>query len=144
MLVGQDRHIGLSAGPDGVFMIDDQFAPLTPKILAAVGEISEEPIRFVLNTHWHFDHTGGNENLGKAGVAIVAHDNVRKLMSADQFLKAFGKKNSSGTGASVTHRDVFGRSYVSFEQCDHSRFYAPAARWRVAQSTVLASLGVWP
>ena len=92
MLVGQGGNIGLSAGPNGVFMIDDQFAPLTPKILAAVWEISEEPIRFVLNTHWHFDHTGGNENLGKAGVAIVAHDNVRKLMSADQFLKAFGKK----------------------------------------------------
>ena len=65
------------------FLIDVQFAPLMPKILVAVGKISEEPIRFVLNTHWHFDHTGGNENLGKACVAIVAHGNVRKLMSAD-------------------------------------------------------------
>lgn len=92
MLTGQGGNIGLSAGEDGVFMIDDQFAPLTPKILATVGEISKKPVRFVLNTHWHFDHTGGNENLGKAGVAIVAHENVRKLMSADQFLKAFGKK----------------------------------------------------
>jgi cyclase len=92
MLMGRGGNIGLSAGEDGVFMIDDQFAPLTPKILAAVAKISEKPVRFVLNTHWHFDHTGGNENLGKAGVAIVAHDNVRKLMSADQFLKAFGRK----------------------------------------------------
>ncbi len=92
MLTGQGGNIGVSAGPDGVFMVDDQFAPLTPKILAAVKAISDQPIRFVLNTHWHFDHTGGNENLGKAGVAIVAHDNVRKLMNADQFLKAFGRK----------------------------------------------------
>lgn len=84
MPVGQDGNIGLSAEPGGVFlMIDDQFAPLMPKILVVVGEISEEPIRFVLNTHWHFDYTGGNENLCKAGVAIVAHDNARKLMSAD-------------------------------------------------------------
>ena len=92
MLMGRGGNIGLSAGPDGVFMVDDQFAPLTPKIVAAVRQISKQPIRFVLNTHWHFDHTGGNENLGKAGVAIVAHNNVRRLMSAEQFLKAFGRK----------------------------------------------------
>ena len=92
MLLGQDGNIGVSAGPDGVFMVDDQFAPLTPKILAAIKTISDRPIRFVLNTHWHFDHTGGTENLGKAGVAIVGHNNVSKLMNADQFLKAFGRK----------------------------------------------------
>ena len=83
MPMGRSDNIGLSAGPDGVFMVDDQFALLTPKIVAAIRQISKQPIRFVLNTHWHFDHTGGNENLGKAGVAIVAHDNVRRLMSAE-------------------------------------------------------------
>ena len=83
MLMGRGGNIGLSAGPDGVFMVDDQFAPLMPKIVAVVRQISKQPIRFVLNTHWHFDHTGGNENLGKAGVAIVAHDNVRRLMIAE-------------------------------------------------------------
>ncbi len=83
MLVGRGGNIELLAGPDGVSMVDDQFAPLTPKIVAAVRQISKQPIRFVLNTHWHFDHTGGNENLGKVGVAIVAHDNVRRLMSAE-------------------------------------------------------------
>jgi cyclase len=82
MLEGEGGNIGVSAGDDGVFLIDDQFAPLTPKILEAVRKISDKPIRFLLNTHWHFDHTGGNENLGKAGVVIVAHDNVYKRMSA--------------------------------------------------------------
>jgi len=61
MLVGQGGNIGLSVGADGVFMIDDQFAPLTEKILAAVAEITDKPVEFLLNTHHHGDHTGGNE-----------------------------------------------------------------------------------
>jgi len=92
MLTGQGGNLGVSSGPDGVFLIDDQFAPLTGKILAAIKAIDPKPVKFVLNTHWHFDHTGGNENLGKNGTVIVAHDNVRKLMSADQMLSAFKKK----------------------------------------------------
>jgi len=82
MLEGEGGNIGVSAGEDGVFLIDDQFAPLTPKIVAAVKAISEKPIRFLMNTHWHGDHVGGNENLGKAGVVIIAHDNVYKRMSS--------------------------------------------------------------
>lgn len=92
MLMGMGGNIGVSAGEDGVFMIDDQFAPLTPKIKTAIKEISDKPIRFVLNTHWHSDHTGGNENLGNEGVVIVAHDNVRERMTKDGFIKAFNKK----------------------------------------------------
>ena len=92
MLTGAGGNIGVSSGPDGVFLIDDQYAPLTPKIKAAVAAISDKPIRFVLNTYWHGDHTGGNENMGGAGVLIVAHDNVRKRMSAEQFIEAFGSK----------------------------------------------------
>ena len=90
MLVARGGNIGVSAGPNGVFLVDDQYAPLTEKITAAVRAISLGPIRFVLNTHWHGDHTGGNENLGKAGVLLVAHDNVRRRMSVDQFIAAFG------------------------------------------------------
>ncbi len=90
VLLGEGGNIGVSAGPDGVFLIDDQFAPLTEKIRAAIAEISDQPIKFVLNTHWHFDHTGGNENLGKEGTIIVAHDNVYQRMSTDQFIEAFG------------------------------------------------------
>ncbi len=92
MLMGQGGNIGLSVGEDGAFMIDDQFAPLTPKIKAAIAKLTDKPLRFVINTHWHFDHTGGNENLGKDGVVIVAHDKVRERMSKDNFIKAFNKE----------------------------------------------------
>ena len=92
MLMGSGGNIGVSVGDDGVFMIDDQFAPLTPKIKKAIAKITTKPIRYLLNTHWHYDHVGGNENLGKDGVVIVAHDNVYKRMSKDGFIKAFNKK----------------------------------------------------
>jgi glyoxylase-like metal-dependent hydrolase (beta-lactamase superfamily II) len=72
-------------------MIDDQFAPLTGKILEAVATLTDKPVQFLVNTHWHFDHTGGNENFGKEGAVIVAHENVRKLMSAEQVMEAFGQ-----------------------------------------------------
>ena len=67
MLTGSGGNIGLSVGEDGPFIVDDQFAGLTDKILAAIATVTEGSVRFVLNTHWHGDHTGGNENLGKAG-----------------------------------------------------------------------------
>lgn len=77
MLQGAGGNIGLSTGDDGAFVIDDQFAPLTDKILAAIAELTDKEVEFVLNTHHHGDHTGGNENFGEAGALIVAHDNVR-------------------------------------------------------------------
>ncbi len=95
VLFGAGGNIGLSFGEDGNVLIDDQFAPLTTKILAAVNSIDPDPVRFVVNTHWHGDHSGGNENLGKAGAVIIAHDNVRRRMSVDQFSKRFGKTAAS-------------------------------------------------
>jgi glyoxylase-like metal-dependent hydrolase (beta-lactamase superfamily II) len=76
-LVGSGGNIGVSVGEDGIFLIDDQYAPLTDKILAAIRTITDERVRFVFNTHHHGDHTGGNANMGQAGAIIVAHDNVR-------------------------------------------------------------------
>jgi glyoxylase-like metal-dependent hydrolase (beta-lactamase superfamily II) len=80
MLVGQGGNIGVSAGDDGVFIIDDQFAQLTPKIIEAIKAISDKPLQFLVNTHYHGDHTGGNENMTKQGVKIIAHENVRKRL----------------------------------------------------------------
>ena len=76
-LAGRGGNIGLSIGDDGVVMIDDQFAPLTDRIVEAIGGISNGNIRFLINTHVHGDHTGGNENLGRMGVDIVAQERVR-------------------------------------------------------------------
>ena len=90
MLTGEGGNIGVSVGADGVFMIDDQFAPLSEKIKAAVAALSDQPIRFLINTHWHYDHTGGNELLASEGVIIVAHHNVRKRMAVDTEIAAFG------------------------------------------------------
>jgi len=85
MLEGAGGNIGISAGPDGVFMIDDQYAPLTDKIVAAIRKISDKDIRFLINTHIHPDHTGGNENLGRQGVTIVGHESIRKWLSEGVF-----------------------------------------------------------
>jgi glyoxylase-like metal-dependent hydrolase (beta-lactamase superfamily II) len=87
MMTGAGGNLGLSIGDDAVFLIDDQFAPLTEKIAAAIARITPKPVRFILNTHWHGDHTGGNENFGKGGAIIVAHENVRRRMSSEQFIE---------------------------------------------------------
>ncbi len=87
VLFGRGGNIGLSYGSDGNLLIDDQYAPLTERILAAVRTVDPDPIRFVVNTHWHGDHTGGNENVGRTGAVIVAHDNVRRRMSVGQMLR---------------------------------------------------------
>jgi len=91
MLVGQGGNIGLSIGDDGPFVIDDQFAPLTEKIQAAIATVTDGSVRFVLNTHWHGDHTGGNENFGKAGAMIVAHENVRRRLNPAEFRDVMGR-----------------------------------------------------
>ncbi len=99
VLFGRGGNIGLSAGEDGALLVDDQYAPLTEKILAAVAEITEHPIRFVVNTHWHGDHTGGNENLGKGGSLIVAHENVRRRMNPAEFADLVGRSEQAAPEA---------------------------------------------
>ena len=92
VLFGAGGNIGVSVGDDALFIIDDQYAPINPKILAALKLLSDKPVKFVLNTHWHGDHTGGNEKMGDAGALIVAHNNVRKRMSSEQFIALFKSK----------------------------------------------------
>ena len=109
MLEGEGGNIGVSAGDDGVFVIDDQFAPLTARILAAIKAISDKPVRMLINTHWHFDHTGGNENFGKTGVVIVAQDNVRKRLATktpiEFFKSAYGPTPAAGLPV-ITFKDT--------------------------------------
>jgi cyclase len=80
-LDGQGGTIGVLYGPDGIFMVDDQFAPLSEKIVAAIKQISPSPIKYLVNTHVHGDHTGGNENFGKMGVTILARENLRNRLA---------------------------------------------------------------
>lgn len=84
MLVGAGGNIGISTGEDGVFMVDDQFAPLSEKIQAAISTLSDKPVKFLMNTHFHGDHTGGNANFEAKGAMIVAQDNVRKRLAENK------------------------------------------------------------
>ncbi len=103
MLEGLGGNIGVSVGDDGVFVIDDQFAPLADKILAAIAQISDQPVSFVVNTHWHGDHTGANAEMSAAGGVVVAHHNVRKRMAAE------GERQSPPEALPVV---TFGKSVV--------------------------------
>ena len=101
VLTGQGGNIGLSAGTSGSLVIDDQYAQLSEKILAAIKTLTPGPVRFVVNTHWHGDHTGGNENMGKAGAILVAHENVRRRMSTEQFMALMGRKIEASPEAAL-------------------------------------------
>jgi cyclase len=81
MLKGNGGNIGLLSGPDGSFMVDDQYAPLSEKIVAAITKLTPNAVKYLVNTHVHGDHSGGNENFGKQGITIVAQENVRMRMT---------------------------------------------------------------
>ena len=114
MLVGAGGNIGLSVGDDAVFLIDDQFAPLAPKIKAAVARITNKPVQFLLNTHFHFDHTGGNESFGKDGALIVAHDNVRRRMTSNQLIAMVGSSAKQDASPTVALPVVTVSNDISF------------------------------
>ncbi|MBT8230839.1 MAG: MBL fold metallo-hydrolase [Bacteroidia bacterium] len=84
MLEGMGGNIGLSVGDDGVLLIDDQFAELGPKIESAIASVSDHPVKYLVNTHWHGDHTGSNSHFSEKGAIIIAHENVRERLSTDQ------------------------------------------------------------
>jgi cyclase len=95
MVTGKGGNIGLFIGEDGTFLIDDQFAPLTGKIVEAIKSVGGDFPRFLINTHYHGDHTGGNENLGQGGTLIFSHDNVRERLNSGSFIAAFDKKREA-------------------------------------------------
>jgi glyoxylase-like metal-dependent hydrolase (beta-lactamase superfamily II) len=84
MLEGSGGNIGVLAGNDGIIIIDDQYAPLSEKIKTAIAAVSNQPIRFVINTHYHGDHSDGNKKFGTEGAIIVSHENTRKRLNANQ------------------------------------------------------------
>ena len=98
MLTGQGGNITIAVGSDAIIMVDGQFAPLSDKIKAAIKAISPLPIRYLVNTHFHGDHTGGNENFAKDGATIVAHDNIRVRLAAGTVSNMTGVKAPPRSG----------------------------------------------
>ena len=127
VLFGAGGNIGVSVGADGVFIIDDQYAPLSDKLLAAIKALSDKPLRFLLNTHWHGDHTGGNESFSKTGVVIVAHDNVRKRMSTNQFIAAFNMKVDASPPAALPIITFSDTATFHFNGQEIDAFHVPPA-----------------
>jgi len=111
-LEGSGGNIGVIVGDDGVLIVDDQFAPLTNKIEAAITDLTKLPVTFVVNSHFHYDHTDGNENFGRAGAFIVAQDSARRRMESTQVL-ASGREQEA-------YEDV-GLPKITF--FDSMRFY---------------------
>lgn len=95
MLEGSGGNIGALVGKDGIVLIDDQFAPLSEKIKTALMGLSNKPVRFIINTHFHGDHTGGNEKFGGEGTIIVAQENSRLRMTTDQLIAAFNSQQKA-------------------------------------------------
>ncbi len=89
MLTGEGGNIGVSVGVDGTLIIDDQYAPLAGKIEAALNRLAKGAPKFLINTHWHGDHAGGNEHFGRAGAIIVAHAKVREALKIDKTIPLF-------------------------------------------------------
>jgi len=89
MVAGKGGNIGLLVGEDGTFLIDDQFAPLTEKIVAVIKDVGGGHPKFLINTHYHGDHTGGNENMGKEGTLIFSHDNSQRIFASISMEKLF-------------------------------------------------------
>jgi cyclase len=95
MIAGKGGNVGIFIGEDGTFLIDDNFAPLTEKIVEAIKSVGGDYPKFLINTHYHGDHTGGNENLGEGGTLIFSHDNVRERLKTGSFLEAFNAKSEA-------------------------------------------------
>ncbi len=112
MLQGQGGNITVAVGSDGIIMVDGQFAPLSERIKAAIKEISPLPIKYLVNTHFHGDHTGGNENFAKDGIAIVAHDNIRVRLAAGTISGLTGAKVPPVPAGALPTQTYLGGSFT--------------------------------
>jgi len=101
MLLGNGGNVAVSAGDDGTFVIDDQYAAQYDVIRHAVAALSADPVKFLINTHWHSDHTGSNERMSNAGAIIVAHENVRQRLSTDQVIEFFNAERPASPAAAL-------------------------------------------
>jgi len=108
MLEGQGGNITVAVGSDGILMVDGQFAPLSEKIMAAIKTISPLPVKYMINTHFHGDHTGGNDNFQKAGVTVVAHDNIRLRLAAGTTNGLTGAKTAPRAAEALPKETYFG------------------------------------
>ncbi len=127
MLIGAGGNVGLSVGEDAVFVIDDQFAPMAPKLKAAIASLTRKPVQFVLNTHFHFDHTGGNEAFGSDGALIVAHDNVRRRMSSEQLISFIGARQAATAKIGLPVVTVAGEISFHINGDEVHAFHVPRA-----------------
>ena len=118
MLQGSGGNIGVSIGDDGALIVDDQFAPLTDKIVTAIAELTDQPVEYVINTHFHYDHTDGNENFGRLGAAIVAHENSRVRMLTDRYVRARPQPAYSAEGLPEITFDQAVRVHFSGQTID--------------------------
>ncbi len=126
-LQGSGGNMLVSAGPDGVLLVDDEFAEITDKIVKQIGAIKPGPIKFVLNTHFHNDHTGGNENLGKMGSVIIANEKSRERMKSESYNAHFDSVTPASPPAAlpvVTFKDSL---VVHFNNEDIKFFFVSAA-----------------
>ncbi len=101
MLMGKGGNIGLFVGADGALLIDDKYAPQSQEIMTLVRSHTDRPVKFVINTHWHQDHTGGNETFGKADAVIVAHEKTRAYLAKDQTITAFDRRIPAAPGVAL-------------------------------------------
>lgn len=110
MLEGQGGNVTVAVGTDGIIMVDSQFAPLSDKIKAAIKAISPLPIKYLVNTHYHGDHTGGNENFARDGITVVAHDNIRVRLAAGTIQGLTGNKVAPRPAEALPTQTYFGGS----------------------------------
>ena len=127
LLTGDGGNIGLCVGDDGAMMIDSQFAPLSTKIQKAIADINDQPIHYLINSHYHFDHTDGNKNFANAGVTIIAHDNVPKQMSIDHEYPVVGMKTKASPQEALPKITFIDKMHFAFNDNSIDVFHIPLA-----------------